>query len=173
MMKTILAFVFASALLSAQAPDMKSATGYLRSVQAQLKNNVVKAAEKMPEESYNFRPSHDVRTFGQLLGHIANAEYNFCAAVLGEKNPNTGNIEKEKTTKADLVAALNGAFTYCQKAYEYLTDDKVGEVAKMGNNERNKFGLLAFNNAHTNEHYGNIATYMRIRGFIPPSSEPR
>lgn len=173
MMKKIIVFVFAAGLLPAQAPDYKSATGYVKSVQAQLKNNVVKAAEKMPEESYGFRPSHDIRTFGQLLGHIANAEYNFCAAVLGEKNPNTGNIEKEKSSKADLVSALSGAFGYCEKAYAYLTDDKIAEMAKMGNSERNKFGLLAFNNAHTNEHYGNLVTYMRIRGFVPPSSEPK
>ena len=173
-MKQLIVFAIAGAgLLSAQAPDMKSASGYLRAVQGNLKNNVVKAAEKMPEESYGFRPSHDVRTFGQLLGHIANAEFNFCAAVLGEKNPNTGNIEKEKSSKADIVAALNEAFGYCQKAYEYLGDDKIGETAKMGNSERSKFGVLAFNNAHTNEHYGNIVTYMRIRGLVPPSSEPR
>jgi uncharacterized damage-inducible protein DinB len=172
-MKKFLSFLFAAGLLSAQAPDLKSPSGYLKSVQAQLKNNVVKAAEKMPEESYGFRPSHDIRTFAQLLGHIANAEYNFCAAVLGEKNPNTGNIEKEKSSKADLVAALNGAFEYCGKAYESLTDDKIAEVAKMGNSERSKFGILAFNNAHTNEHYGNLVTYMRIRGLVPPSSEPR
>jgi uncharacterized damage-inducible protein DinB len=173
-MKQLIVILFgAAALLPGQAPDMKSATGYLRAVQAQLKNNVVKAAEKMPEESYGFRPSHDVRTFGQLIGHVANAEFNFCAAVLGEKNPNTVNVEKEKTSKADLVAAITESFNYCQKAYLYLSDDKIAETAKMGNNERSKFGLLAFNNAHTNEHYGNIVTYMRIRGLVPPSSEPK
>lgn len=173
-MKRLMIFTLAGAgLLSAQAPDLKSATGYLRSVQAQLKNNVIRAAEKMPEEAYSFRPTEDVRTFAQLLGHIANAEYNFCAAVVGEPNPSKMNIEKEKSTKADLVAALNGAFGYCEKAYQYLTDDKVGELAKMGNSERNKFGLLAFNNAHTNEHYGNLVTYMRIKGLVPPSSEKR
>lgn len=173
MNKLAAGLVIAAGCVFAQAPDMKSATGYMRAVQAQLKNNVVKAAAKMPEESYNFRPSHDVRSFAQLLGHIANAEYNFCAAVAGEKNPNTVNIEKEKTTKADIVAALEGAFAYCEKAYAGITDDKVNEVAKMGNNERNKLGILAFNNAHTNEHYGNLVTYMRIRGLVPPSSEPR
>jgi len=172
-MKKFITFVFAVRLLPAQSPDLKSASGYLKAVQAQLKNNVVKAAEKMPEESYSFRPSHDIRTFAQLLGHIANAEYNFCAAVLGETNPNTVNIEKEKSSKADLVAALNGAFEYCEKAHAYLTDDKIAEVAKMGNSERSKVGILAFNNAHTNEHYGNLVTYMRIRGLVPPSSEPR
>lgn len=170
-MKLTITLLFAAALLPAQSPDMKSATGYLRATQAQLKNNVIKSAEKMSEENYSFKPTPEVRSFGQLLGHIANAEFNFCAAVLGEKNPNTTNIEKEKSSKADLVASLNQAFSYCEKAYAYLTDDKVGELAKMGNNERNKFGILAFNNAHTNEHYGNLVTYMRLKNIVPPSSE--
>jgi uncharacterized damage-inducible protein DinB len=173
MNKLVLSLLAAAGFVFAQAPDMKSATGYMRAVHANLKNNVTKAAAKMPEESYAFKPSHDVRSFAQLLGHIANAEYNFCAALMGEKNPSTINIEKEKTSKADLTAALDGAFGYCEKAYAAITDDKVNEVAKMGNNERNKLGIMAFNNAHTNEHYGNLVTYMRIRGLVPPSSEPR
>jgi uncharacterized damage-inducible protein DinB len=163
--------VLSSAALLAQAPDMKTASGYARSVQASLKNNVVKSAAKMSEENYGFKPTPEVRSFGQLLGHIANAEYNFCAAVLGEKNPNTINIEKEKTSKADLTEAVQGAFAYCEKAYAGMTDDKVAETAKMGNNERNKLGILNFNNAHTNEHYGNLVTYMRLKGLVPPSSE--
>lgn len=170
-MKSLALVSITAAMVFAQAPNLKSASGYLAQVQAQLKNNVIKAAEKMPEESYGFKPSHDVRSFAQLLGHIANAEFNFCAAVLGEKNPSGANIEKDKTTKADLVASLKEAFGYCEKAYASMSDDKINETAKFGQGERSKFGVLAFNNAHTNEHYGNIVTYMRIRGFVPPSSE--
>jgi len=170
-MKKLALVSLTAALAFAQAPNLKSASGYLAQVQGQLKNNVIKAAEKMPEESYGFKPSHDVRSFAQLLGHIANAEFNFCAAVLGEKNPSTVNIEKDKTTKAELVASLKDAFAFCEKAYAAMSDDKINETAKFGQGERSKFGVLAFNNAHTNEHYGNLVTYMRIRGFVPPSSE--
>lgn len=172
-MKTILLILTASTLLTAQAPpDMKSASGYAATFQATLRRNIEKAAEKMPEESYAFRPSHDVRTFGEMLGHIANAEYNMCAAALGEPNPNQGkNIEKEKKTKAEITESLKAAFAYCEKAYASASDAKIADSAKMGNNERNKVGLLWYNNSHTNEHYGNLVTYMRIRGFVPPSSE--
>lgn len=170
-MKLFLLTITASTALFAQTPDFKTATGYARSVQAQLRRNVEKAAEKMPEESYAFKPSHDVRSFAELLGHIANAEYNFCASVAGEPNPNKTNIEKDKKAKAEIVEALKGAFAYCEKVYAGFSDDKIGEMAKMGNAERNKMGILNFNNAHTNEHYGNLVTYMRIRGFVPPSSE--
>ena len=170
-MRSIVLSLWATATLAAQAPDLKSASGYVRAVQAQLRRNVERAAEKMPEESYAFRPSNDVRTFGELLGHIADTEYGFCASVIGEPNPNKADTEKDKKSKADIVAAVKGAFAYCEKAYAGLSDDKVAEVARMGNNERNKIGILMFNNAHTNEHYGNMATYMRIRGIVPPSSE--
>ena len=170
-MKLILiAFTAMSALL-AQAPDMKTPSGYARTLQATLRNNVEKAAAKMPEESYGFKPSHDVRSFGELIGHIANAEYNMCAALAGEKNPNTTNIEKDKKTKADITEALKGAFAYCEKVYAGISDSAVTDTVKMGNSERNKLGLMWYNNTHTNEHYGNLVTYMRIRGFVPPSSE--
>ncbi len=170
-MKSAAMTLLASGALLAQAPDLKTASGYARMIQAQLKSNVVKSAEKMPQESYAFKPSHDVRSFGELLGHIANSEYYFCSAMLGEKSPSTVNIEKEKTTKADLTESVKGAFDYCEKAYASMSDDKAAETVKVGNNERNKLGILNFNNAHTFEHYGNLVTYMRIRGLVPPSSE--
>src|SRR5262245_49677035 len=75
---------------------------------AVVKNNVIKAAEKMPESNYGFRPSDDVRTFGQLVGHVADAQYLFCSSVVGKDNPKL-NIEKTKTSKADLIKALNDA----------------------------------------------------------------
>jgi uncharacterized damage-inducible protein DinB len=172
-MKKFITFVFAVGLLPAQSPDLKSASGYLKAVQAQLKNNVVKAAEKMPEESYSFRPSHDIRTFAQLLGHIANAEYNFLRRRVRRDESEYGQYRERQEFEGGLGGRAKRAFGYCEKAHAYLTDDKIAEVAKMGNSERSKFGILAFNNAHTNEHYGNLVTYMRIRGLVPPSSEPR
>ena len=171
-MKHLSLLLAAAGLAFAQTPDMKSASGYFRATQMTLKNNIVKAAEKMPEESYGFRPSPDIRTFAQLIGHIANASYNYCALGAGEKNPNAGkNIEKDATTKADLVAALKASFDYCEKVYANLSDSQIGDTVKQGTNDRSKFGVLAFNNAHIDEHYGNLVTYMRIRGLVPPSSE--
>ena len=168
----VLALAAAPALF-AQTQDMSSASAYARTLQTMLKTNIVRAAEKMPEENYSFKPTPDIRSFGELIGHIANAEYNMCSGAMGEKNPNTVNIEKTKTSKADLVAALNASFDYCGKAYATLSDAKVGEMAKYGNSERNKLGLLNYNNFHSNEHYGNIVTYMRLKNLVPPTSEPK
>lgn len=137
------------------------------------KTNLTRAAEKMPEENFAFKPSDDVRSFGQLIGHVANAQYTFCSAALGEASPNKVNIEQTKTSKADLVAALKDAFAYCDKAYDSMTDATAAAVVKFGRGEQARLGVLSFNNMHNYEHYGNVVTYMRIKGLVPPSSEPR
>lgn len=136
------------------------------------KGNISKAADKMPEENYAFKPSDDVRTFGQLVGHVADANYMFCSAVLGEKAPVSG-IEKSKTTKADLTAALKESFAYCDKAYDAMTDADGAKMVKFFGAERPKLGVLDFNNMHDYEHYGNMTTYLRMKGIVPPSSEAR
>jgi uncharacterized damage-inducible protein DinB len=135
-----------------------------------LKGNLVKAAEKMPEENYGFKPTPDVRSFGQIVGHVADAQYMFCSNVLGDgMKPQA--IEKSKTSKADLVKALNDSYAYCDKAYDGMTDARATEMAKFMGRDMAKLTLLSINNAHDDEHYGNMVTYLRIKGLVPPSSE--
>jgi uncharacterized damage-inducible protein DinB len=135
-----------------------------------LSGVVIAAAEKMPEENYSFRPTPDVRTFGQLVGHLADSQYFFCALASGETKTADG-VEKSKTGKAELVAALKEAVDYCSKAYAGMTDTKGGEMVKLMNHEFARLTVLAGNTAHDYEHYGNMATYMRIKGIVPPTSE--
>lgn len=137
-----------------------------------VKNNVVKAAEKMPDESYGFKPVDSVRSFGQLIGHVADANYMFCSAVKGEKAPVSG-IEKSKTSKADLVKSIQDSVAYCDAIYAGMTDSVGMEKVNFFRRDRTKVSILSFNTSHTNEHYGNIVTYMRIKGIVPPSSEGR
>jgi uncharacterized damage-inducible protein DinB len=137
------------------------------------KGVITRSADKVPENLYSFRATDDVRTFGQLVGHVADAQYAFCSAVIGEKSPQTDSIEKSKTSKADLVAALKDAFAYCDKAYNSMTDADGAKIIKFFGNDSAKLGVLAFNNMHNYEHYGNMVTYMRLKNIVPPSSEPR
>jgi len=155
----------------AQTPDLKSVSGYPKMVQKQVTGWIERAAEKMPEEEYAFKPDPASRSFGQILGHIADADYLFCSTVLGESSPSPG-IEKTKTTKAELRAALHDAFTYCNRAYDALTDANANETVKAFGQERNKLGALWFNASHNLEHYGNLVVYMRLKGIVPPSSDP-
>ena len=131
---------------------------------------VIGAAEKMPEENYSFKPTPEVRTFGQLVGHEADASYMFCSQASGQPNP-MKDIEKTKTSKADLVAALKDAVAYCNKAFDSMTDAKGSQMVKFMHFDTAKITLLSLNTAHTDEHYGNMVTYLRLKGIVPPTSE--
>ena len=129
------------------------------------------SAEKVPEEYYSFKPTDAVRSFGQILGHVADSQHTFCSIVRGEKNP-TPNIEKTKTSKAELIAALKDAFAYCDKAYDGMTDASGTEMVKLMGLDAPKLGVLTNNLAHASEHYGNLVTYMRLKNIVPPTSDP-
>ena len=129
------------------------------------------SAEKMPEESYAFRPADTVRTYGQIVGHLADMQYAFCSVALGEKNP-APRIEQTKTSKADLVAALKEAVKYCDRAYDTMTDATALQVVKMGGGDMPRASVLHTNMTHSALHYGNLVTYMRMKNIVPPSSEP-
>lgn len=170
-MRTILyVLLFCSAMHSALAED-NPLTSHNRSLYVGVKHLLVRSAEKMPEEHYAFRPVDSVRTYGQIIGHIADSQYTFCAAVLGEKNPSL-KIEKTKTTKADLVAAIKDSCAYCDKAYNSLNDQTATELVTIFAGDTPKLGILNINNVHNIEHYGNLITYMRMKDIVPPSSEP-
>lgn len=136
-----------------------------------VKGILLRSAEKMPEENYSFKPTDAVRSYGQIIGHVADAQYLFCSNVLGEKNP-APKIEQTKTSKADLIAALKESFTYCDKAYDTMTDATGTQMVKLFGGDAPKLGVLNVNNLHTIEHYGNLVTYMRLKNIVPPTSEP-
>jgi uncharacterized damage-inducible protein DinB len=138
---------------------------------ARVKDILLRSAEKMPEENYSFKPVDTVRSYGQIVGHVADAQYMFCSIALGDKNPGL-KIEQTKTSKADLIAALKEAFAYCDKAYDGMTDASAAQMVKLFGNDAPRLGALTVNNMHDLEHYGNLVTYMRLKGIVPPSSEP-
>lgn len=134
------------------------------------KGNLIKSAEQMPEENYGFKPTPDVRSYGALIGHLADANYMFCATGKGEKSPVTASIEKTVTDKAGLVKAIKDAFAYCDDVYTW-PDSRFTETAELFGMKMTRLGWLILNVAHDNEHYGNIVTYLRLKGMVPPSSQ--
>jgi uncharacterized damage-inducible protein DinB len=142
----------------------KSAYSYVQAV-------LLRAADKMPEESYNFKPTDAVRSFGQVVGHVADSQYLFCSIALGEKNPSL-KIEETKTSKADLTAALKAAFAYCDKAYASMNDTSGAQLVKLMGGDTPRLNVLTVNMMHSLEHYGNIVTYLRLKNIVPPTSEP-
>ena len=104
-----------------------------------------------------------------MFAHIADGQYEFCSAAEG-KQIDKG-IEKTAKTKAEIVAALKEAFAYCDAALAKLTDASAVETVTFFGRDMTRIGIMDFNTAHTMEHYGNLVTYMRIKGIVPPSSE--
>ena len=152
------------------APPTNPITASEKGFYGSVSGAVVGAAQKMPEENYSFKPTPEVRSFGQLVGHVADASYAFCSQAIGEANP-VKDIEKTKTSKADLVAALKDGVAYCNKAFDSMTDAKGSEMVKLFNFNIAKLTLFSINTAHTDEHYGNMVTYLRLKGIVPPTSE--
>jgi len=164
----VLFFVMRALIASAQENPLTTHSKFLyRGVKGML----LRSAELMPEENYGFKPTEAVRSFGQIVGHAADAQYTFCSAVLGEKNPAL-KIEKTKTTKAELIAALREAFAYCDKAYETVTDANASQPVKLYVNDMPRSGVLAVNSLHSVEHYGNLVVYLRMKNIVPPTSDP-
>jgi uncharacterized damage-inducible protein DinB len=141
----------------------------VRFVYGLAKDYITRSAEKATVEHYAFRPTEEVRTFGGMLGHIADANYMFCSTAKGEENPNSRELES-LTSRAELTQALAESFTYCDGAYA-MSEEKAAESVDMFGQTLTRAGVLAFNAAHDYEHYGNLVTYMRINGIVPPSSE--
>lgn len=139
----------------------------------EVKGFLVLAADQLPEAKYSFQPTKEVRTFSRIVGHLANENYLYCSAAAGEKPPAAD--YEPLTSKADLQQALDGAFAYCDRVFAGLNDRTGAAPATIDqfNYHSTKFGMLAADTAHNNEHYGNIVTYLRINHMVPPSSQHR
>jgi hypothetical protein len=134
-----------------------------------VRDYFIRAAEKMPEADYGFRPVPAVRSFGQQVAHVADDQYNLCAPARGEtRKAAYRDIETRLSAKADLVAALKTAFAYCDGAYDALTDAAGADTVAGG---KTRFAMLNWNLWHTWEHYGNVVVYLRMKELVPPSSE--
>ncbi|HZR24706.1 MAG TPA: DinB family protein, partial [Vicinamibacterales bacterium] len=185
-------FVFATALVlmvsasaRAQTSDggfdkalSTSAAASIKAMFGTIKGDLADAAASMPAEDYSYKPHPDSRTFAALIGHVASANYFFCAMAKGASPmatpAATGGFEK-LTDKAALVKALNDSIAYCDAVYDGTTDANFNDpvttptVGPMKATQTLRGLLLMFNTTHDNEHYGNIVVYMRAKGHVPPS----
>jgi uncharacterized damage-inducible protein DinB len=144
-----------------------------KGMHATIRRNLAEAAENMPADEYAFKPTPQVRSFDELIGHIASANFYFCSQAKGEKSPSTTNYEKA-TGKRILQKALNDSLAYCDAVYASTTDSNFNQLVKTpgpnGERETARGAVLMFNTTHNNEHYGNIVVYMRLKGHVPPST---
>ena len=135
-----------------------------------LSNFVARSAEKIPESLYSYQPTPEVRTIGQLFGHVADAYFQMCSTADGEDQPR-GGIENGVASKADLIAALREGELYCVRVMDEMDDQRGTEPVPFYFGPTPRLAVLYFVTTHTYEHYGNLVTYMRLNGIVPPSSE--
>lgn len=162
----IAAFALACA---AQTPPANPLVAEARGSYNNVKNNILKAAEKMPDENYSFSPTKEERPFSQVVGHVAEAQTRSCGVVKGAAAP----ADSAKTTKADLLAALKASFDLCDAAWDSLTDTSALERITVGRGQAAKLTVLWRNTGHDMEQYAIMSGYLRQKGIAPPSSEPR
>lgn len=166
----LLAGAFAASAFSQGMPLPEGIAAETKAVYNSVKTNLIAAAKAMPEEDYNFAPVPAEMTFGKWVAHVADAQTGICSTLNGktERGDAAG-----KTSKADLVAALQASFDQCDKAYDALTDANASELLPYGRGKNSRGGRLAYNTAHDQECYGSMAVYMRIKGIVPPSTAAR
>lgn len=146
-----------------------SAVADIRAHWKTLSGYVLQSAMDVPEEKYSYRPTPEVRTFGELFAHVAGSQSMFCAMALGEKTPAEDAVTA--TTKAELVDALKQSNANCERAYAQ-SDAAAGANVDVFGGQHSRLYALMMNATHDGEHYGNLITYMRMNGMVPPSSKP-
>jgi uncharacterized damage-inducible protein DinB len=167
-------FAFAAAAALLVSPLSLTAQNPIRDSMKALfditRTNIMATARDLSPDIYAYRPTEDVRTAGQILAHIADAQYLFCSSAAGEDSPAAESVEQTRTTKPRIVEALEQSFAHCEGVFASTTDATGGRSVNLMGAPSTTFGVLAFNSAHNYEHYGNLVTYMRLNGIVPPSS---
>jgi uncharacterized damage-inducible protein DinB len=162
--------VGAPVMTSAQDKNANPFTGVVKDAWTSMKGNIAAAATAMPENEYSFKPVPEVRSFGQIVGHLANEHYGICSAAKGEKNPKDGTDFEKTTAKADLLKALTESIAYCDATFAAATDKTAFDPVELFGSKFTKLRALELNVTHDGEHYGNFVTYMRLKGHVPPTS---
>ena len=166
-MRTLVLTLLLSAVVHAQDNPFSADA---RQTYALIKGSVLKAADKMAAEDYSFRTVAPVRTFGEMIAHIADGQIRMCGVVKGETPVANAGTKK---TKEELVAALKASFDYCDPVYESMTDTVGAQKVRWARWDMTKLGLLNWNISHDNEMYGILGAFLRVKGIVPPSSEGR
>lgn len=162
-------------LLAAPPPPLAAQDSLVRSLSDQYAHGrdlLMATAELLDAELYAYRPAEEVRSSGQILAHIANSQLTFCALAAGEERPTTEYFEDTRTTKPEILDALEQGFSYCDQVFNETRDADLPAERTLFETDTTVLGVLVFNLKHNDNHYGNLVTYMRLNGIVPPSSRP-
>ncbi|WP_263375112.1 DinB family protein [Granulicella aggregans] len=173
----VTAIVGVNVFLSAQAPGKPVSTvpvtpfSEVQRGYAALKGNILKSADRMPAESYSYKPTPEVRTYARVVNHITEAQWHSCGTINGTAAEAQPKVPEETADKATIVAALNASFAECDKAFASLSEANLLQMLPAGTSTRSRLGLAWGTVSHDNEQYATLALYLRLKGLVPPSSE--
>jgi uncharacterized damage-inducible protein DinB len=161
-----------ASLANAQiSPNLPNPTGEsnpltttLSIFRSNMQDKIMKAADAMPESKYSYRPTKDVRSFAEIVTHVADISYILCSNVKGEATPGTS---AAKGSKAEIKAYLKGSFDYCDRVSSGFTDAHLNDLADFFGAKTNKMFILTQAGNHDALHYGNLVTYLRLNGLEP------
>ena len=132
---------------------------------------VTRSAEMMPETNWAYRPVATVRTFGQVVSHVAGSQFMICAAALGDPPRAEDAVDSLAKRKEEVVDAMKKSTAYCERAYAQ-SPVELAKTTKLFGDTMTRYAALSLNAVHNGEHYGNLVTYLRMKGMVPPSSQP-
>lgn len=176
MIRRVLAAFVLSILLvpaaAAQTPTSdRASVAAVEQLWRQITGYITQVAKETPEQGYGYRPVETVRSLGEMIGHVAGAQNMICAAALGDPPRAEDEVERSATSKAALIAALEASTAYCATAYARGDRQLQDDISLFGQRQ-SRFAALVLNATHNGEHYGNLITYLRMQGIVPPSSRP-
>jgi uncharacterized damage-inducible protein DinB len=158
----------ATAQISPDLPNPSTSpnplTNTLSLFRSNMQDKILKSAEAMPESKYSYRPTPEVRSFAEILNHVADISYFLCSNARGEAPPPPA---AARSSKAEIIASLKGSFAYCDGAFSGFTDAHLNDPADFFGHRTNKMFLLTQVGNHDALHYGNLVTYLRLNGVVP------
>lgn len=166
---TLLAALTAAPLKAQASSQADPLDAAVRKGHGYVRHQLTIATSRMSEEDYAFRPTPEVRTFGQILAHVADNNYGFCAQASGQTSP-VRDVEKRLHTKGEIDRALQESFDYCDSVYDAMTGPRARATVRFGRSDLPAMAVLMYKSIHNSSHYGNVITYMRLRGKVPPPS---
>jgi hypothetical protein len=170
-----LAVICLVAPLMAQAQDAAAnpLTSTVRKILDDNAKNLVAAAEVMPAEKYSFTPSPDIRTFGQVVAHVAQVNNGVCAMLFKPAAAAPEKIE-EKDPKDKLVSGLKASMDYCAQAFSKMTDANLSEmIPAFGGRQMTRLAVALIVTNDLIDHYAGMAIYLRMNSVLPPTAQKK
>jgi uncharacterized damage-inducible protein DinB len=134
---------------------------------------LVAAAEQMPADKYGYHPTADQWTFGKIVSHVAQSDFGVCAMLAGAPAAEVPKVT-ETSSKDELVAALKASFDFCGKTLDVLQDAKLGDtITYFGGAKKPRARALVELTDDLEDHYSQMASYLRLNGMTPPSVKPK